>query len=120
MKTITRNGISGESLALGQRKSARLMNLCSQRLKDICHHFRSGAGALWEIPHDIGGIYLNQLVRESREEVFDTRTGSTILKWQEAIKNQHNWDCETLPDFRRSGRGFNRRIEKQYIWNSRN
>jgi hypothetical protein len=84
-----------EHLALGRGKSARLMNLCSQRLKDICHHFRSGAGALWEIPHDIGGIYLNQLVREGREEVFDTRTGSTVLKWQENIKNQHSWDCET-------------------------
>ena len=84
-----------EYLALGQGKSARLMNLCSQRLKDICHHFRSGAGALWEIPHDIGGIYLNQLVREGREEVFDTRTGSTVLRWQENIKNQHAWDCET-------------------------
>ena len=38
---------------------------------------------------------MNQLVREGREEVFDTRTGSTVLKWQEDIKNQHSWDCET-------------------------
>jgi hypothetical protein len=48
-----------------------------------------------EVPHDIGGVYLGQLTREGREEVFDTRTGSTVLEWQEAVKNQHSWDCET-------------------------
>ena len=35
-----------EYLALGQGKSARLMNLCSQRLKDICHHFLRNRGTV--------------------------------------------------------------------------
>ena len=72
----------------------RLINLASNRLKDITAHLRSGQGKLWEVPGDIGGVYLNQLVREGREEVRNPRTGAVMLAWQQGIKNNHAWDCE--------------------------
>ena len=55
---------------------------------------RSGSGRPWEIPGDIGGIYLHQLVREAREEVRDPRTGALKLVWQQGVKGNHAWDCE--------------------------
>jgi phage terminase large subunit GpA-like protein len=72
----------------------RLINLATNRLKDITAHLRSGQGRSWEIPEDIGGIYLHQLVREAREEVRDPRTGALKLAWQQGVKGNHAWDCE--------------------------
>jgi len=72
----------------------RLINLATNRLKDITAHLRSGAGRAWEIPGDIGGLYLHQLVREAREEVRNPRTGAVSLAWQQGIKGNHAWDCE--------------------------
>lgn len=72
----------------------RLVNLATNRLKDITAHLRSGAGRAWEIPGDVGGVYLHQLVREAREEVRDSRTGALTLAWQQGVKGNHAWDCE--------------------------
>jgi phage terminase large subunit GpA-like protein len=72
----------------------RLVNLASNRLKDITAHLRSGQGRSWEIPGDIGGIYLHQLTREAREEVRNARTGAVQLAWQQGVKGNHSWDCE--------------------------
>ena len=72
----------------------RLINLATNRLKDITAHLRSGQGRLWEVPGDIGGIYLHQLVREAREEVRNPRTGAVTMAWQQGVKGNHAWDCE--------------------------
>jgi hypothetical protein len=72
----------------------RLVNLATNRLKDITAYLRSGQGKNWEIPGDIGGIYLHQLVREAREEVRNARTGAVQLSWQQGVKGNHAWDCE--------------------------
>ena len=72
----------------------RLINLATNRLKDITAHLRSGQGKAWEIPGDIGGIYLHQLTREAREEVRNSRTGAVQLAWQQGVKGNHSWDCE--------------------------
>ncbi|MEA2259997.1 MAG: hypothetical protein QOJ51_2822, partial [Acidobacteriaceae bacterium] len=45
-------------------------------------------------PHDIGVFYLNQLTKEGREEMQDSRSGSFTLRWQREVKNNHSWDCE--------------------------
>jgi phage terminase large subunit GpA-like protein len=72
----------------------RLVNLATNRLKDITAHLRAGLGPAWELPSDIGGIYLHQLTREAREEVRDKRTGALTLGWQQGVKGNHSWDCE--------------------------
>jgi hypothetical protein len=72
----------------------RLVNLATNRLKDITAYLRSGQGRAWEIPGDIGGIYLHQLTREAREEVRNARTGAVQLAWQQGVKGNHSWDCE--------------------------
>jgi len=72
----------------------RLVNLASNRLKDITAHLRSAQGRSWEVPGDIGGIYLHQLTREAREETRNARTGAVQLSWQQGVKGNHSWDCE--------------------------
>ena len=76
------------------RPPARLINLASQRLKDITAHLRSGNGKRWEVPHDIGGVYLHQLTKEGQEEELDHKTGNKVLRWQEGVSDNHSWDCE--------------------------
>jgi phage terminase large subunit GpA-like protein len=74
--------------------TVRLVNLASNRLKDITAFLRSGQGRPWEVPGDIGGIYLNQLTREAREETRNARTGAVQMAWQQGVKGNHSWDCE--------------------------
>jgi len=100
-----------EYLALEQGKSARLMNLCSQRLEDICHHFRSGAGALWEIPHDIGDIYLNQLVREGPGRSVRYQNGKHGSQMARGHQKPAQLGLRDIPDQCGFGCRADRRIE---------
>jgi hypothetical protein len=74
--------------------AVRLINLATNRLKDITAHLRSGQGRAWELPGDIGGVYLHQLTREGREEARNPRTGAMSMVWQQGVRGNHAWDCE--------------------------
>lgn len=73
----------------GANPVARVMNLATQRLKDITDNLRKQRGPLWEVPSDIGGVYLNQLTKEGKELVNDGRE-----RWQEGVSGNHAWDTE--------------------------
>ena len=93
-KTIPANVTISEHFLTSGRSPGRLINLATQRPKDITAHLSSGEAEACEVPHNIGGVYFHQLVKKGQEEVDDARTGAKVLRWQEGVSDNHAWDCE--------------------------
>jgi Terminase large subunit gpA, endonuclease domain len=94
LKQIPANVTISEHFLTSGRSPGRLINLATQRPKDIAAHLSSGEAEACEVPHNIGGVHFHQLVKEGQEEVDDARTGAKVLRWQEGVSDNRAWDCE--------------------------
>lgn len=77
--------------------TARLIYLCSEKLKDILAKLRGGRGAVWEIPINFGtpeltAEYHRQMNGETKREKVNTN-GASSWRWVKTHDN-HAWDCE--------------------------
>ena len=75
-------------------KRVQLVHLAVNPLKDILARLRSGEGARWQVPEDIGDDWLSQIDSEEREEFIHPKTKQPTTKWIRRKRANHAWDCE--------------------------
>ena len=76
------------------RKIVPLYHVAVNPVKDILARLRSGAGASWQVPEDIGKDWINQIDSEEREEFVHPSTKQLTTRWIRRKRANHAWDCE--------------------------
>ena len=72
-----------------------LFHWASDPIKDVLYNLRSGRGAKWETPDDIGGEYENQLRGDAKKQRINGRTGRPEWRWTRTHAN-HAHDLEAM------------------------
>ena len=72
-----------------------LFHWASDPIKDILYNLRSGRGAAWETPDDIGGEYANQLTGDRKKAFLNKKSGRNEWRWQRVHAN-HSHDLEAM------------------------
>jgi hypothetical protein len=86
---------SDASQILHDGKLIPLFHWCSDPIKDVLHKLRSGQGAAWEVPEDVGDEYERQMNGEHKKERVNKTTGRPEWRWFRTRPN-HYWDCEAM------------------------
>jgi hypothetical protein len=76
-------------------KIVNLFHWASDPIKDVLYKLRSGQGANWETPDDIGGEYENQINGDKKKPFLHKRTGRPEHRWQRVHAN-HGHDLEAM------------------------
>lgn len=71
-----------------------LVHLAVDPIKDILARLRSGEGARWQVPLDIGDDWINQLDSEERKEFVHQKTKQLVTRWERKKRANHAWDVE--------------------------
>ena len=71
-----------------------LVHLAVDPLKDILARLRSGEGARWQVPEDIGDDWTSQIDSEERQEFIHPKTKQPTTKWIRRKRANHAWDVE--------------------------
>jgi hypothetical protein len=72
-----------------------LFHWASDPIKDVLHNLRSGQGAGWETPDDIGQEYPNQLNGDRKKPFLNKKSGRNEWRWQRVHAN-HAHDLEAM------------------------
>ena len=72
-----------------------LFHWASDPIKDILYNLRSGRGAAWETPDDMGGEYANQLTGDRKKAFLNKKSGRNEWRWQRVHAN-HAHDLESM------------------------
>lgn len=80
---------------LHQKKLIALFHWASDPVKDVLYNLRTGNGALWEMPDDIGTEYPHQLNGDHKRQVENKRTGRMEWRWMRRHAN-HAHDLEAM------------------------
>lgn len=86
---------SNASQILHQGKLINLFHWASDPIKDVLYNLRSGKGAAWETPDDVGEEYPNQLTGDRKKQVENKRTGRLEWRWMRVHAN-HAHDLEAM------------------------
>lgn len=66
-------------------------------VKDFLHRLKTGKGAYWQVPRDIGADYLSQIDGERKLPKLNKATGRTEMRWVSIGKRgNHAWDVECM------------------------
>lgn len=72
-----------------------LFHWASDPVKDVLYNLRSGKGAKWETPDDIGLEYPNQLQGDRKKQRINGKTGRPEWRWTRTHAN-HAHDLEAM------------------------
>lgn len=72
-----------------------LIHWASDPIKDVLYNLRSGRGAKWETPDDIGTEYESQLNGDRKKAFQNKKTGRSEWRWQRTHAN-HAHDLEAM------------------------
>jgi hypothetical protein len=86
---------SDASMVQHNGKMLPLFHWASDPIKDVLYNLRSGKGAAWETPDDIGGEYPNQLSGDRKKPFLNKKTGRPEFRWQRTHAN-HAHDLEAM------------------------
>lgn len=86
---------SNASMVQHNGKMLPLFHWASDPIKDVLYNLRSGKGAAWETPDDIGGEYENQLTGDRKKQRINGRTGRPEWRWTRVHAN-HAHDLEAM------------------------
>lgn len=86
---------SDASMVQHQGKMLPLFHWASDPIKDVLYKLRSGQGAAWETPEDIGTEYPNQLSGDRKKPFANKKTGRSEWRWQRVHAN-HAHDLEAM------------------------
>jgi len=86
---------SNASMVQHNGKMLPLFHWASDPVKDVLYNLRSGKGASWETPDDIGGEYENQLRGDAKKQRINGRTGRPEWRWTRTHAN-HAHDLEAM------------------------
>lgn len=86
---------SNASMVQHNGKMLPLFHWASDPIKDVLYNLRSGKGASWETPDDIGGEYENQLRGDAKKQRINGRTGRPEWRWTRTHAN-HSHDLEAM------------------------
>lgn len=86
---------SDASMVQHNGKMLPLFHWASDPVKDVLYNLRSGKGATWETPDDIGTEYPNQLNGDKKKPFQNKRTGRNEWRWQRTHAN-HAHDLEAM------------------------
>lgn len=76
-------------------KMMPLFHWASDPIKDVLYKLRSGMGAKWETPDDIGMEYPNHLTGDAKKPFLNKKTGRPEFRWQRVHQN-HAHDLEAM------------------------
>lgn len=99
--TVEKNGAkikrlwSNASMVQHNGKMLPLFHWASDPIKDVLYNLRSGKGATWETPDDIGGEYPNQLSGDAKKPFLNKKSGRQEWRWQRRHAN-HAHDLEAM------------------------
>ncbi len=71
-----------------------LYHVAVNPVKDILARLRSGEGAEWQVPEDIGKDWIKQIDSEEREEFVSPTTKQLATRWIRKKRANHAWDVE--------------------------
>ncbi len=86
---------SDASMVQHQGKMLPLFHWASDPVKDVLYNLRSGRGAKWETPDDIGAEYASQLSGDSKKPFLNKKSGRNEWRWQRTRAN-HAHDLEAM------------------------
>lgn len=86
---------SNASLVQHNGKILPLFHWASDPIKDVLFNLRSGRGAGWETPDDVGPEYESQLSGDRKKPFQNKRSGRSEWRWQRTHAN-HAHDCEAM------------------------
>jgi len=78
-----------------QGKMLNLFHWSSDPVKDVLYNLRSGRGAKWETPDDIGQEYASQINGDKKKPFLNKRSGRNEWRWQRTHAN-HAHDLEAM------------------------
>ncbi len=99
--TVEKNGTkikrlwSNASMVQHNGKMLPLFHWASDPVKDVLYNLRSGKGAVWETPDDIGQEYPNQLSGDKKKPFLNKKSGRNEWRWQRTHAN-HAHDLEAM------------------------
>ena len=99
--TVEKQGVkikrlwSNASMIQHNGKMLPLFHWCSDPIKDVLYNLRSGRGAKWETPDDIGTEYPNQLSGDKKKPFLNKKSGRNEWRWQRTHAN-HAHDLEAM------------------------
>jgi hypothetical protein len=76
-------------------KMLPLFHWASDPVKDVLYKLRSGQGAKWETPDDIGQEYASQLGGDAKKPFLNKKSGRNEWRWQRTRAN-HAHDLEGM------------------------
>lgn len=86
---------SNASMVQHNGKMLPLFHWASDPIKDVLYNLRSGKGATWETPDDIGQEYPNQLTGDHKKQRINGTTGRPEWRWTRRHAN-HAHDLEAM------------------------
>lgn len=86
---------SNASMVQHNGKMLPLFHWASDPIKDVLYNLRSGKGAPWETPDDIGQEYPNQLTGDHKKQRINGTTGRPEWRWTRRHAN-HAHDLEAM------------------------
>lgn len=86
---------SNASMVQHNGKMLPLFHWASDPVKDVLYNLRSGKGATWETPDDIGTEYPNQLAGDRKKPFANKKSGRNEWRWQRVHAN-HAHDLEAM------------------------
>lgn len=86
---------SNASMVQHQGKMLPLFHWASDPIKDVLYNLRSGKGAVWDTPDDIGTEYPNQLSGDRKKPFANKKSGRNEWRWQRVHAN-HAHDLEAM------------------------
>jgi hypothetical protein len=86
---------SNASLVQHSGKLIHLFHWASDPIKDVLYNLRSGKGASWETPDDIGTEYESQVNGDKKKAFLNKRSGRNEWRWQRTHAN-HAHDLEAM------------------------
>lgn len=86
---------SNASLIQHNGKMLPLFHWASDPVKDVLFNLRSGRGASWETPDDMGQEYHSQINGDKKKPFLNKRSGRNEWRWQRTHAN-HAHDLEAM------------------------
>ncbi len=86
---------SNASMVQHNGRMLPLFHWASDPVKDVLYNLRSGKGAKWETPDDIGTEYPNQLSGDHKRPFLNKKSGRNEWRWQRRHAN-HAHDLEAM------------------------
>lgn len=86
---------SNASMVQHNGKMLPLFHWASDPIKDVLYNLRSGRGATWETPDDIGQEYANQINGDKKKPFLNKKSGRNEWRWQRTHAN-HAHDLEAM------------------------